>query len=215
MKIQYLGHSAFRLISEMGTSVVCDPYSPQLVGYGMPRVSADVVTVSHRHSDHDYEEGVGGDPSVIDVPVALAADDVAIEAIECFHDDCQGAKRGKNIVFVFSIDGIRVAHLGDIGEKNVEVAAKLIGCDVLLVPVGGNYTIDCNTAKWYVGIAKPSIVIPMHYAQGGTIDIDGAEKFTELFDKSQTEYVGDTLVIDDIPENYFKVKVMTRLSADF
>ena len=203
MKIQYLGHSCFRLISDMGTTIVCDPYDSAMVGLNMPRVRADVVTVSHHHNDHDFVQALAGQPAEIDCEVTCCADDVTITSIPTFHDDERGAKRGNNLVFCFEIDGIRVVHMGDIGLLDENVVSRIAKCDVLLLPVGGTYTVDASAAKRYVDEVKPHIVIPMHYKRGGCkLDIDTADKFISLFDAQDVEASqSDFLVLDDAPVN--------------
>ncbi len=199
MRIQYLGHACFRLISDgFGHTIITDPYSEQIVGEQMPELSADLVTVSHKHADHDYVQGVKGDPAVIDCEIVGNYDDVSISSIKTYHDAEQGKKRGENLVFLFKIDGITVAHLGDLGEINKELVEKLKDVDVLLIPVGGNYTIDSLQAKWYVDEIQPKIAIPMHYKRGTVkIDVAPPEDFYDLFDFSQVHFLSDTATIFD------------------
>ncbi len=202
MKLQYLGHSCFRIISEMGTTIVCDPYDSDMVGLYMAKVRCDVVTMSHHHNDHDCTTHVLGTPAEIDCAISCAADDVAIENYPSFHDEKLGKLRGTNLVFTFLVDGIRVAHLGDIGCRDAKIVQKLSNCDVMLIPVGGNYTIDAEGAKWYVDMVKPKIVIPMHYQVGNSkIDVTGVEQFLQLFEKQDVRNVGDTVVLYDDPQN--------------
>ena len=202
MKLQYLGHASFRIISEMGMTIVTDPYKPSMVGLPMPQVRCDVVTMSHHHDDHDCTQNVLGVPTEIDVQGDCVADDVAIQSYKTFHDDQKGKLRGENLVFTFSIDGLKIAHLGDIGCLDEDIASKLVGCDLLLLPVGGTYTVDHVGAKWYVDKVQPKIVIPMHYKFGtSNIDIAPVDAFLQQFDASQIRHVGDTLNIYDYPEN--------------
>ena len=203
MKLQYLGHACFRIISEMGTTVVCDPYKSDWVGFDMPRVRCDVVTISHHHGDHDCMDAIIGTPAELDMEISCAADDIAVESIQTFHDDEQGAKRGKNLVFTFVVDGLKVVHMGDIGCLDENVVAKIKNCDVLLLPVGGPFTVDATGAKWYVDEVQPKIVVPMHYrTQEHSFDVDDVDKFLSLFD---TECVrvsnSDTLTLYDEPSN--------------
>ena len=202
MKLQYLGHSCFRLISDMGMTIVTDPYKPSMVGLDMPQVRCDVVTMSHHHDDHVCMQNVLGTPTEIDVEIACVADDVAIQSYPTFHDEQQGKLRGKNLVFTFLVDGLKVAHLGDIGCLDENITKQLANCDVLLVPVGGTYTIDHVGAKWYVDQIQPKIVVPMHYKFGTSkIDIAPIDAFLQQFDSAQIRYIGDTLNIYDYPEN--------------
>ena len=191
MKIRYLGHSSFQLIESTGTTIVTDPYSSSL-GSEMPAVTADAVTVSHHHYDHDAVERVGGKPLVIDKEGSYELDGVDINSIRSFHDPEGGRLRGENIIFKFSMDGIEVCHLGDIGEEcSTELIEALLPVDVLLIPVGGTYTIDAEQAKEYVDRIMPDMVIPMHYREKGKkLDVDRVEEFTDLFDEEEVDFEG-------------------------
>lgn len=202
MKIQYLGHSCFRIISATGTAIICDPYKSQMVGFSMPKVSCDVATISHHHDDHDCLDEVWGNPAVLEGEVAVAADDIAIQSIKCWHDDAQGKLRGENYVFCFLVDGLKVVHMGDIGERNMQLAQKLYSCDVLLLPVGGTFTVDADGAKWYVDQIQPAVTVPMHYKTAEhAFEIDGVEKFLQLFPAECVKKPHcETLTLDDAPE---------------
>ncbi len=212
MKIQYLGHSSFRLISDIGTTIVTDPYNKELVGYAMPKVRCDVVTVSHQHDDHNYVEALNGNPAVVDKVLSCPADDVALDGFVVCHDNKGGSLRGLNTVFCFSIDGIKLAHMGDIGEKKESVVDRLEGTDVLMIPVGGFYTIDADTAKWYVDNIRPKIVLPMHYATPDcTLNIAPLADFTDKFDQEYVKYLDcDTLNIDQQPDYPTTIVVLPR-----
>lgn len=214
MRIQYLGHSCFRIISDIGTTILTDPYNKELVGYSMPAVRCDLVTITHQHDDHNYVQGVLGNPAVLDSVVECALDDIAIDSFACYHDNQQGKARGSNLVYSFLVDGIKVAHLGDIGEQQQSIADRLEGTDVLLIPVGGYYTIDATIAKWYVDAIKPKVVIPMHYkCDDGAIDVIATlDNFLSLFDKQDVVTLQqDTFTLDDQPEYPTKVVVLDRM----
>ena len=183
MKIKYLGHSSFLLTESTGTAVVCDPYDSS-VGFKMPSVSADAVTVSHHHYDHDNVGSVSGSPVVLDKEQGYSLPGVEIKAIKSFHDDVGGAKRGDNVIFKFRMDGLDVCHLGDLGEDcSPELIESILPVNVLLIPVGGTYTIDAAMAKEYVDRIMPDVVIPMHYrTKNHTLDIDKVDGFLQLFD---------------------------------
>ncbi len=189
MKIEYLGHSCFKLTESTGTSVVCDPYSSE-VGFEMPKVSADAVTVSHRHYDHDAVDKVGGSPVIIDNESGYELTGVNIDAVKSFHDGSRGKMRGENFIFKFRMDGIDVCHLGDLGEAcSPDLIETVLPVDVLLIPVGGKYTIDAEMAKEYVDRLMPDIVVPMHYrTKDSKLDIDKVDEFLKLFDDEYIEY---------------------------
>ena len=213
MVIEYLGHSCFKLTESTGTSVVCDPYGD--VGYVMPQVCADAVTVSHRHYDHDNTAAVGGSPTVIDAENVRSLPGVEISAVKSFHDGQRGKTRGENVIFKFRMDGIDVCHLGDLGEAcTAELIDSILPVNVLLIPVGGNYTIDAEMAKEYVDRIMPDIVIPMHYrTKGCNLDIDKAEKFLCLFDGdnvSETDGSSLELMRSDLIDGETKVVVLKR-----
>lgn len=203
MKIQYLGHSCFRLISDMGTTIVCDPYKSSMVGLEMPSVRCDVVTTSHGHDDHACMDNVLGNPAVLNCEVTCCADDIAVTTVPTFHDDEKGAKRGNNIVFVFEIDGMKAAHMGDVGCLDEGVAEALKNCDVLILPVGGVFTVDAQGAKWYVDKINPKLVLPMHYmTPSHKFKLGALNDFLSLFDAAQVERRSvDSLVLYDVPEN--------------
>lgn len=190
MTIEFLGHSCFKLTESTGTSVVCDPYSPK-TGYDMPEVTADAVTVSHHHFDHDNISAVKGNPVIIDKECRYGLPGVEIEAIKSFHDGQRGKLRGENVIFKFRMDGIDICHLGDLGEAcSSELIDALLPVNVLLIPVGGVYTIDAKMAKEYVDRIMPDVVIPMHFREKGcNIDIDKVDEFIDMFDE---EYIEQT-----------------------
>ncbi len=188
MKIRYLGHSSFLLTESTGTAVVCDPYGDE-VGFSMPEVAANAVTVSHHHYDHDNVKAVAGNPVVLDKEQGYELSGVVINAVRSFHDEEHGAKRGENVIFKFRMDGLDVCHLGDLGEEcSTELIESILPVNVLLIPVGGTYTIDAAMAKEYVDRIMPDVVIPMHYrVKGCNLDIDRVDEFLSLFDGENVE----------------------------
>ena len=218
MKITWLGHSAFRLEESTGTTVVTDPYAESLVGYRMQRVNADAVTLSHHHRDHDEVSRVAGSPQVFDTVGAWEVKGVDITSMHSWHDPEQGSKRGPNLIFKYRMDGVDLCHLGDIGEECDAETGDLIGTvNVLMIPVGGNYTIDAAQAKEYVDFLMPDIVIPMHFRTPScAVDIGRLDDFLDLFDDEQIVRVdGDTLEVD---REYFdgdSTKVIVFSDRDF
>lgn len=183
MEIQYLGHASFLLTTSAGTRIVTDPFDPSAypdtLKYRRFTGSADIVTLSHEHRDHAAASIVGGYPIIIKGDGKFKAAEVEFIGIGTFHDDEHGAKRGRNTVFVISVDGLRIAHLGDLGHVlTSDKAAEIGGVDVALVPIGGNYTIDAEQAWKVVEQLGARVVIPMHYANDKCLfPIAGVEGF--------------------------------------
>ena len=181
----------------------------------MPEVTADVVTVSHKHDDHSYVGAVKGNPMIIDtVGYFDVKDSIGILGIETNHDEVDGEKRGKNIIYKYRIDGIDVCHMGDIGEECTPELAEAIGpVNILLIPVGGEYTIDADVAKDYVDKLMPDMVIPMHYrTRGVDLDIDKVDAFLRHFDDEMIEEIeDDTIEItrSQFDDEYTRVVVFT------
>lgn len=181
MYISWLGHSCFKIqdkISPDGVTVVTDPFDKS-IGLKVPNLEADIITVSHDHHDHNNVSALRGQPFIINSAGEYDMKGVMIEGVESYHDDKEGAKLGKNIIYRIEIDDITVVHLGDLGQildnKQLE---KIGGADILLIPVGGTYTLDAKNAVEVVSQIEPRIVIPMHYkTKDLKINIDGVDKF--------------------------------------
>ena len=180
MKIKWFGHSCFLLTSSNGARILTDPFD-ESVGYKVPEVEADIVTTSHNHYDHNYLGAVRGEFIHLDTPGHFVVRDIEITGIGTYHDKEYGRKRGGNIVYIFSMDGLKICHLGDLGHLLNDSQLREIGqVDVLLIPVGGIYTIDYKEAVELVNLIDPKLVIPMHYKTPATsFSIDGAENFLD------------------------------------
>ena len=166
MDITPLGHSSFRIRGKTAT-LITDPYDPVSVGIKFPRhIEADVVTVSHEHDDHSSVSQVAGSPFIIQGPGEYEVKGVGVVGISTFHDGEKGAARGRNTIYRIEIDGVSIVHLGDLGHtlSTTEIDA-LDGVNILMVPVGGVYSLDPTQAVEVVGEIEPSIVIPMHYGR--------------------------------------------------
>jgi len=168
MKLKWYGHSAFLITSDQGIKIITDPYEPGgyggAVAYGPIPDQADIVLVSHDHADHNYVAGLKGKPQVVKGAGAHKVKEAEFKGVPAYHDGKKGSERGQNTVFCFTVDGIRVCHLGDLGHVLSEQEAKQIGAvDVLLMPVGGVYTIDPLQATQTAQKLSPKIIIPMHY----------------------------------------------------
>jgi L-ascorbate metabolism protein UlaG (beta-lactamase superfamily) len=162
MEIIWYGHACFRLRGK-NVTILTDPYD-ESVGYKLPRVKADIVTVSHDHPDHNCVRGVKGNPMVISGPGEYEIKGVFITGIPTFHDRRKGKVRGRNTVFLFEFDDLTICHLGDLGHvptrSQVEALSEV---DVLLIPVGSVTTINAAQAAEVVSLLEPKLVIPMHY----------------------------------------------------
>lgn len=167
MEITYNGHASFKIRGNQGT-VVTDPFDAY-VGFPMPNVSADVVTVSHQHQDHNAYSQVKGTarrekPFIIERPGEYEVGGISVFGVKTFHDASQGAERGENIIYTIMIDDIRICHLGDLGHELTQETISEIGAvDIVLCPVGGVYTINPLQAVKTIQALEPSITIPMHF----------------------------------------------------
>ncbi len=171
MKLTYYGHSSF-LLESGGLSILIDPFNEQ-VGYPFPDVAPAAVTVSHEHFDHNRVQTAKGAPKVIRglrdegknwAEIREQVGPIALSTIRTYHDTSQGAERGKNAMFIFETEGLRVLHAGDLGHTLSQDQAKSAGrVDLLLIPVGGYYTIGPKEAEVVITQLAPRVVIPMHY----------------------------------------------------
>jgi L-ascorbate metabolism protein UlaG (beta-lactamase superfamily) len=180
MKIKYLAHASFLITSSAGVRIITDPYA---VGgsfkYQPIKEKADVVTISHEHGDHNNAKAVAGNPAVL--KDSGEAKEIRFKAVPTAHDEQGGSQRGKNMIFCFEVDGVKVGHCGDLGHILTTEQVKDIGeVDVLLLPVGGFFTIDAKTAEKISDMIKPAVIIPMHYrTESADMPISGIEEFTE------------------------------------
>ncbi|MDP3994671.1 MAG: MBL fold metallo-hydrolase [bacterium] len=167
MEIIYLGHSSFKLRGK-SVSVITDPYDSGMVGLKYPSSEADIVTVSHDHKDHNQSNVVKNVKKVIFGAGEYEIARVSIIGISQFHDAEKGEKRGKNIVYIYEMDDFRLCHLGDLGHTlSDEMVGQIGDIDVLMIPVGGFYTIGPKEAIEIIGKINPYFVIPMHYKVPG------------------------------------------------
>jgi len=194
MRIEWLGHACFLLEVE-NLKIITDPYEPGsyggAVGYSDINVDADIVTVSHNHFDHNYIKPFSK-AEIIDREGSFKVKGIEIEGLKSFHDESGGSQRGENIIFIFNIKGLKLAHLGDLGHipKDLE---RLKNLDAVLIPVGGTFTINANSATKLIDLIKPRIVIPMHFkTEKLGFDIEGVDKFIE--GKNNVEDLGASFV---------------------
>jgi L-ascorbate metabolism protein UlaG (beta-lactamase superfamily) len=198
MKIKWLGHASFLITSNNGVKIITDPYEPIMgMNYEPITESADIVTVSHGHGDHNNVAAVQGNPLVINESTPVEMKGIKFSGIDTYHDTSDGNERGSNVIYCFEVDGIKVCHLGDLGHMLSEEQVNGIGkVDVLMAPVGGNFTIDAGTADMVIEKLKPAVMIPMHFCNDRCPDfpVAGVESFTDgktnvtVLDTSEIEY---------------------------
>lgn len=202
MEITYLGHSSFKLKSKFAT-LVTDPFNSEFTGLKFPKTVSDIVTISHGHKDHNDLNLIEGTPLVVEGPGEYEVKGVKIIGIPSFHDETRGSQRGNNTIYRFKIDGISIVHLGDLGHKIDENTLEVLdGVDILLIPVGGFYTISSTIAIEVISKLEPKIVIPMHYKRKDlkyeiAANIAGVEVFLKEMGKENVVPVPKLLVTRD------------------
>jgi len=199
--VRWYGHAFFAVTSADGITIVTDPFGK--IGYSMPALEADVVTVSHGHGDHNNPSLVRGKPKIIRglemggkhwAWVNFRSKDVRIRAFPAYHDKVKGKERGLNTIFLLEVSGIRIVHMSDIGHVPPELTLKsLERVDVLLIPVGGIYSIDSSEASRIVDRLKPAVVIPIHYKTKATASWPIATEEAFVKDKPRVKQVGNTI----------------------
>lgn len=178
MTITWYGHSCFRLENK-DISLLVDPFSSE-IGLRPPKIKDTVVLVSHQHYDHNNIEEMPSESFLIKGPGEYEVKGVFVKGIHSFHDKSQGVERGLNTIYVIRMEDIILVHLGDFGEGKLseEQVEKIGDADILMIPIGGVYTINYKEATEVIYQVEPKIIIPMHYkVQGLKLDIDGPEKF--------------------------------------
>lgn len=191
MDIYFYGQACFRLKGKTA-SVLVDPYKEDFTGLKLPKdLSANVALSTHNHDDHNNLDAVTGANLKITGPGEYEIDGVSVMGVSTFHDKEEGSQRGRNTVYNITIDGLNIVHLGDLGHTLSESAIEEIGAtDILLVPVGGVYTIESKTAADVVAQLEPKIVIPMHYKLPNLkFELDPLENFLKEmgFEKAEAQ----------------------------
>ncbi len=163
MEISWLGHSCFQLRGK-NVTLITDPFSPQL-GHSLGKISASIVTISHNHPGHNYTGGVNGDPRIVRGPGEYEISDVLITGVASYHDNKHGQELGRNTIYIIHMDDLVICHLGDLGHVlQEEQLEEVADADMLLVPIGGQHTINAAQAAEVISQIEPHIVIPMHYS---------------------------------------------------
>jgi len=212
MTISWYGHSCFKITNQGGhLTMLTDPFNKS-IGLTPPRVTADIITVSHDHTDHNNIKSIGGNPFIIDGPGEYELKGVKVLGLASFHDQKKGAERGLNTIYLIEVDRIKICHLGDLGEERLsdEQIEALGQVDILLIPVGGTFTIGAKQAIEVINQIDPKLVIPMHYQLPNlTIKLEGVEKFLKEIGLGKQQPVDKlTLKKKDLDEGQAKVIVM-------
>lgn len=213
MIITWLGHSCFKIQASNAT-VLTDPYDNG-IGIRLPKVTADLVLVSHDHDDHNNVAGVSGTPYVASGPGEYEVRGIFAHGMSAFHDGSDGKERGTTTMFRIEAEDMKLAHLGDLGQAKLtdEQFEHLNGVDILFIPVGGTYTIDAKAAVDIITQLEPRIVIPMHYKIPGLdakkFPIDGVDKFIKQMGITANGHEDKLkLVKKDLPQEETKVIIL-------
>ena len=202
MKLKWLGHSCFLITSDTGLRIITDPYtSGGGIRYAPVNEAADIVMVSHDHFDHNAVSSVPGKPEVVTGNGVRDVKGIQFRGVATYHDTSRGGERGANTVFCFFVDGVKLCHLGDLGHKLSREQIDEIGAvDILLVPVGGFFTIDAKVAGQVCDDLDPRVVVPMHYKTpkldfpvAGVEDFVRDKENVKRLDSSEVEFKPGTL----------------------
>ncbi|MDZ7860863.1 MAG: MBL fold metallo-hydrolase [Candidatus Krumholzibacteriota bacterium] len=205
MRLKFLGHACFELISDDGIKIVFDPYEAGsydgALSYGPVEGDYDIAVVSHDHADHRDEEVLSGIKNVVESKGDFSFSGIKIKTFPTFHDKSEGSERGNNLISLVDTGRIRLAHLGDLGHDiSLAEIPELENVDIMMIPVGGYFTIDAAEAHWIVEEFSPKIVIPMHFkTEKVGFPIESVDKFLEL--ENNVEKTGGSEL--DINEKIF------------
>ncbi len=214
-KISWAGQSCFQISvsnsRDHSADIVIDPYD-EATGLKLPNLSADILLVTHDHHDHNNVKGIKGEPFIIDGPGEYEVKEVFIQGIPAFHDDKQGKEKGQNTIYVIEAEGMKFCHLGDLGQKQLadEQLEKIEAVDVLMIPVGGEFTIDSVSAQKIISQIEPKIVIPMHYALPNLKEkLEDVSKFLKSMGKNSVTPI-DKLVVKSstLPSDGMEIVVL-------
>lgn len=216
MHIIWKGQACFQIIitarnkSEQ-VSIIIDPYEETL-GLKLPSLSGDILLITHDHFDHNNKKIVQGNPFLIDGPGEYEIKEIFIQGIPAYHDEVQGAKRGQNTIYTIEAEEMRLCHLGDLGQKELtaEQLDKIGEVDILMIPVGGVYTLSAKEASKIISQIEPVIIIPMHYQLPKLkLKLDELEKFLKVMGKKSIEPQNKLLIKKkDLSEEELKIVVL-------
>ncbi len=215
MTIIWHGQSLFEITTSRGknnqVNIVIDPFSPE-IGLRIPKLEADIVLTTHDHYDHNNVKAVAGNPFLIEGPGEYEIKEVFIQGIPAFHDDLQGKERGKITIFTIEAEELRLCHLGDLGQKELtpDQLEKIGEIDILMIPIGGNYTISGKEAVKIMSQIEPKIIIPMHYALPKLkVKLEEVDKFLKIMGIKKIEPVNKlTIKKKELAEEEAKIIVL-------
>ena len=202
MNIIWHGQSFFEIstkdIKNEELKIAIDPFDKS-IGLKLPKVEAQILLITHNHSDHSNKKAISGSPFLIESPGEYETKGVYIKGVQGFHDDSQGKEKGKVVFYIIEVENIKICHLSDIGQKELtsEQIDEIGNIDILMIPVGGVYTLDAKQAANIISQIEPKIVIPMHYQVPNlNLKLNSLEQFLKEIGSSNAE-----------PQKKFKVKM--------
>lgn len=214
MKITWYGQACFKLLVKTKNgnkiTIITDPFSKE-IGLNPPRGTADIVTVSHDHYDHNNIKAFSGEPFIIEGAGEYDVKGIFVKGIYSFHDNSQGEERGVNTIYVIEVEDMKICHLGDLGQKQLSSNQldQIGDVDVLMIPVGGIYTINGSEAVQIINSIEPKIVIPMHYKIPKlNIKLNNIDKFLEEIGVKKETTEEFSVQKKDLAEEEMKVIVM-------
>lgn len=216
MNINWYGQSCFQISSNQGknnhVSTLIDPFE-ESIGLRLPRkLEADVVLITHNHFDHNNVKAVSGQPFIASCPGEYDIKGIFIQGIPAFHDNVQGKERGRTTIYTIEAEEIKLCHLGDLGQKELtaEQLDKIGDVDILMIPIGGFFTIDAQEAVKIMAQIEPKIIIPMHYRIPNlNIKLDGLDKFLKIVGVKKIEPLPKlSIKAKDLPKEEVKIIVL-------
>ncbi|PIR72104.1 MAG: MBL fold metallo-hydrolase [Candidatus Nealsonbacteria bacterium CG10_big_fil_rev_8_21_14_0_10_36_24] len=216
MNINWYGQSCFQISSSQGknnhVSTLIDPFE-ESIGLRLPRkLEADVVLITHNHLDHNNVKAVSGRPFIASGPGEYDIKGICIQGIPAFHDNVQGKERGRTTIYTIEAEEIKLCHLGDLGQKELthEQLDKIGEVDILMLPIGGFFTIDAQEAIKIMAQIEPKIIIPMHYRIPNLkIKLDGLDKFLKIVGVKKIEPLSKLFIKEkDLPKEEVKIIVL-------
>ena len=178
MQLIWYGHSCFLIRANNGKRILMDPFENN-IGYNNNFPKCDLITISHFHFDHSYLKDIDNTTKVINETGSFEMNYLKLEGLSSFHDKYNGLKRGINTIYIFEIDNYKICHLGDLGHiPSNSILERLKNIDILLIPIGGNFTLDGFEASKLCNLVSPKYILPMHYKTYKTdLHLDDPKKF--------------------------------------